>query len=522
MNDHPIVKRLLDLPPKWRGREIFRSTAGKLTYDELRTGMLRVAGWLSGEQGIRPGDRVAVCLPRGLVAVQAIYGVLASGAAYVPIQFGGPPARIKAMLQSVQPRLLLTTAEMAGRLAADAGPAVPCPIRCVAAEAGPRALEPLLRSVKASSAMADARADDLAVIFFTSGSTAEPKGVMWSHRTMVAAVDWLAHCRQYKAEDRLIGHVGLHYSASMDIFYPLACGCSSFLLTDREAMFPAQVARTIAADRTTVWLSSATMLRLLIESGELEKLDMESLRHVESIGEKPAMAPLRRAMAALPRARFVNCYGATEAFDMAHFIVPRPLPDDMAELPIGRPLGNYQVSLRKADGTEAAAGEIGEICVKGPSVAMGYWGDPGLTAARRIDGEVDSYRTGDLGFLGPDGQFHLVGRQDHLVKLRGHRFDLGEIEAAIKTHPDVRDAAAFAMPTPDGDREIWAVTLVAGGRDLGAELRLACAKRLPVFARPASIMQLQQFPLLSTGKIDREALKAMLSVYNDRGPTSRA
>jgi acyl-coenzyme A synthetase/AMP-(fatty) acid ligase len=115
-----------------------------------------------------------------------------------------------------------------------------------------------------------------------------------------------------------------------------------------------------------------------------------------------------------------------------------------------------------------------------------------------------------------------VGRQDHLVKLRGHRFDLGEIEAVIKTHPDVRDAAAFAMPTPDGDREIWAVTLVAGGRDLGAELRLACAKRLPVFARPASIMQLQQFPLLSTGKIDREALKAMLSVYNDRGPTSRA
>jgi clorobiocin biosynthesis protein CloN4 len=466
MNNYPIVKRLLDLPQEWRGRKIFRSTAGKLTYDELRTGMLRVAGWLSGEQGIGPGDRVAVCLPRGLAAVRAIYGVLASSAAYVSIQFAGPPARLNAILRSVQPRLLLTTGEMAGRLAADAGPAVPYPIRCVAAEAGPRALEPLLRSVKASSAMADSRADDLAVIFFTPGSTAEPKGVMWSHRNMVAAVDWLANCRRYKAEDRLIGHVGLHYSASMDIFYPLACGCSSFLLTDREAMFPAQVARTIAADRTTVWLSSAAMLRLLIESGELEKLDMESLRHVESMGEKPAIAPLRRAMAALPRARFINGYGATEAFDMAHFVIPRPLPDDMAELPIGRPLGNYQVSLRKADGTEAAAGETGEICVEGPSVAMGYWGGARLTAARRIDGEVDSYRTGDLGFLGADGQIHLVGRQDHLVKLRGHRFDLGEIEAAIKTHPDVRNAAAFAMPTPDGDSEIWAATLVAGGHNL--------------------------------------------------------
>ena len=101
-------------------------------------------------------------------------------------------------------------------------------------------------------------------------------------------------------------------------------------------------------------------------------------------------------MAALPRARFLNCHGATEAFDMAHFIVPRPLPDDMTELPIGRPLGNYRMSLLKADGSEAAAGEIGEICVEGPAVAMGYWGGPGLTAARRIDGEAGDRKTREL------------------------------------------------------------------------------------------------------------------------------
>ena len=107
------------------------------------------------------------------------------------------------------------------------------------------------------------------------------------------------------------------------------------------------------------------------------------------------------------------------------------------------------------------------------------------------------------------------------MKLRGHRFDLGEIEAAIRMHPEVRDAAAFAMPTPDGDGEIWAVTL-AGERDLGAELRRACARRLPVFARPTRILQVQRFPLLSTGKIDRQALKAMLSGHNNRGQAGRA
>src|SRR5262245_42157498 len=116
MSDHPVVRRLLRLPAGWRERQAFRTASGSLSFEALREGMLRMAAWLGREAGVQQGDRVAVCLPKSLEAVIAIYGILASGAAFVPLQHRGPPARIHAALRSIRPRLLLTTAEMPGRL----------------------------------------------------------------------------------------------------------------------------------------------------------------------------------------------------------------------------------------------------------------------------------------------------------------------------------------------------------------------------------------------------------------------
>jgi L-proline---[L-prolyl-carrier protein] ligase len=512
---YPFVTRLMDLPAAWQRREIFRSSAGSITFEELRQAMLHVAGWLSGEMGVRPGDRVAICLPRGIAALQAIYGILAAGAAYVPLQFQGPAPRLKRILESVAPRLLVTTPEMAERLAAEAGQPLRFPVRTIAADAGPGALMPAIQGSAPRAAVVEAGPDGLSVIFFTSGSTGEPKGVMWSHRTMTAAAEWFMRCRDLDAETRFIGHVGLHYSASMDIFYPLVAGSSSFLLADREVMFPDQVVRRMAADRTTMFLCSATLLRLMVDSGECERQDMHALRLLDLIGEKVPLPILERAMAALPHTQFANCYGATEAFDITRFAVPRPLPADMTALPIGRPLGNYVFSLRKVDGSEAEGLENGEICVRGPAVAAGYWGDPALTASRRLDGAPDSYRTGDLAHWRADGMIELAGREDHMVKLRGHRFDLGEIEAVLRAHPAVRDAIAFVLPGAVGPEEIRAAVLVASGTDIAGELALLCARNLPSFARPARFLQLDRFPQLSSGKVDRRALGTLAASGKD-------
>ena len=385
------------------------------------------------------------------------------------------------------------------------------PLRLVRIAADGLGLTSLLAATTAIQSCADVQPDDLAAILFTSGSTGEPKGVMLSHRYLEATAAWVKQRLGMTESEILISNSGLHYLTALDIFFPLPSGYRAFLLSDREAMIPDFITRVIERERVTVWSSTATALRLLLEQGELEKRDMGAVRLVEFYGERLSVPLLRKLMEALPHAVFVNMYGATEAYVIFNFVVPRPLPDDMETLPLGRPVGDFVVSILDERGEEVRPGEVGEICVSGPRTLSGYWDNPALTEAKRIGGAAGSYRTGDLGFVGADGLFHLVGRQDSMIKLRGQRFDLGEIEAALKRHPDVRDAVAFSFSRSGGEPEIHAAVLARRADALDSELRQLCAERLPAFARPVSVTPLEQFPLLSSGKIDRQSLKALLS-----------
>ncbi len=511
MSWRSILQPLFELPPDWRERTVLASTAGDLSFGELRADMLRFAFWLRARGGVGPGDRVALCLPKSVAAVQAIYGILASGAAYVPLQFRGPPARLRAILDSIRPKLLLTTAETATRLAADGEGATVPPVQAIEGGEDGRGFERLWAKLPAAQSLAPVRPDELAAIYFTSGSSGEPKGVMLSHRSLAATVDWVRQTRAQRAADWLINNSGLHYAASLELFFPIASGCRIFLLSDPEAMLPDYVAQVLERERVTHVTVTATALRLLLEHGDLDRLRLEDLRLVEFFGEPLPIATLSRIMAALPKAEFVNIYGATEAYRMAHFFVPRPIPHDMHALPIGHPCPQYDVTLRDDRGEEVPRGEVGEICVAGPQVMSGYWNDPELSASKRLDGRPDSYRTGDFALVGADGLLRLIGRRDQVVKIRGHRFDLGEVEAVLKLHPAVRDAAAFAVPVRQDETEVRAAVLVDDDRDLATNLRRLCADRLPGFARPGRIAVLRRFPTLSTGKVDRQALKALVS-----------
>lgn len=508
-----IVEPLLHIPENWLGRTALAASDGKLTFADLRQGMLQAAAWLIG-LGVRPGDVVTVCLPKCLPAVPLVYGVFACGAVYVPLQFNGPPNRLNAIIASVKPRLTLTTPEMAGRLSREPGSSkhdlVPLTLL-------PNDIEALGRNLPLLTALPERAPEDLIAIYFTSGSTGQPKGVMWSRRAMAMTVRRTLDYHHANADDRLISHIGFHYSPSMDIFYPLFSGCSAYVLTEREALAPELVANILEREQTTMWVSSASLLRLLAEGGDLKKRRLDAMRYVEFMGEPLAVSVLRQLMDAFPKARFLNNYGATEAYDIAHYHVPRPLPDDLEAVPIGQPLGNYEFHLRGEDGDEAKGSESGEICVAGPQVMMGYWGDEEQAAARRIDGRADSYRTGDFAFRSADGNFRMIGRKDNIVKLHGNRFDLGEIVAVLKRHPAVREAVVFAIPTTAGlgDKEVRAAILadpaLAADSKLTNDLRRLCRDSLPNFARPAHISVLEGFPMLSSGKVDRKALEKTLS-----------
>jgi clorobiocin biosynthesis protein CloN4 len=509
MSDYPITRPLMTMPRDWERRTAFSSAAGALDFAALRRGMLGFAGWLVREAGVKPGDRVAICLPKSLEAVQAIYGVLAAGGAYVGMQFRGPPARLGAIIAATTPRLLLTTPEMGRQLAAEGGlPKLPPVLHIEAGEAG-HGLDALLRPVPPLGETVPVGPADLGAIVFTSGSTGEPKGVMRSHRGMVANSEWHLRADGLNPLDVRLGNTSLHY-LSPNLFYPPASGCRVHLLADEVVMFPELVAEAVERERITIWASSATALRLLIERGDLGRRNLDTLRLVKSHGELLRVDLLRTALAAFPQASVRTGYGSTEAPNITSYEAPRPLPDDMRDVPLGTVQEGYEMRLCDEDGVAVPPGHIGEICAIGPSVALGYWNDPVLTAAKRLNGQPYSYRTGDLGYLEPNGMLRFVGRKDHMVKLRGHRFDLGEVEAALRQHPAVREAAAVIVPRTDGESEILAAVEAAGSAGLDAALRQICADRLPRFAWPARILFPDELPRLPNGKIDRLKLPAIL------------
>ena len=402
MPDYPIVRRLLDMPRDWESRTAFSAAAGTLGFAALRSDMLGFAGWLVREAGVEPGDRVAICLPKSLETVRTIYGTLAAGAAYVALQFRGPPARLRAIIASTGPRLLLTTPEMSRQLAAEDRPAALPPILHVEAAEGGQGLGALLRSARPLADTVAVEPDGLAAIVFTSGSTGEPKGVMRSQRNMVQHVDSFVRIDELGPQDMCPSNNALHYISPI-LFFPAACGCRAHLLTDQDAMFSEIVAETLERERATTLISVATSLRLMIERGDLGRRNFGSMRLVSSYGEPLSADLLRAVAAAFPQARVTSIYGATEAPVMARFEAPRPLPETMPSVPLGRILDHYAGRICDEAGREVAPGEIGEVCVIGPLVSPGYWKDPELTASRRLRGLPDSYRTGDLAYAAPDG-----------------------------------------------------------------------------------------------------------------------
>ena len=500
-----LLTHLTAMTPDELARIAFRwpngvKGGGAMTFGLLQQRMLRLAAWLRQEAGVSTGDRVIVCLPKSPEAVIALYGAMAAGAVYSPVQYPDSADRLNTVVASMQPKAILTTRPMARQFAGHSSR-----LHAVDIAADGTGFEALTGHSEPLAAPSAVEGEDLAWIIHTSGSTGEPKGVMLSHRAMAVNVEAMQQRDRMSGADRRISHAPLHYISAFDLLFPLISGVQIYLLPEKQAMFPERLAEVMERERTTIWSSSATALRLLHERGDLARRDLAAMRRISFYGEAMPMATLRQIMTALPHVEFINHYGATEADLIASFPVPRPLPETMVRLPLGWPADQIDITLRDAVGELVPDGEIGEICLVGPAVTSGYWGDPVLSAARRMPGIAQSHRTGDLGYRSADGILHSAGRTDQMVKIRGHRLDLGEVEAVLRLHPLVRDTLAVATGEPD--LTVKAVVLSEGGPHLPAELDQLCRRRLPRHGRPVRITVLAKFPQLATGKIDRLALR---------------
>jgi amino acid adenylation domain-containing protein len=495
----------------------------RLTYAELECQSNRLARLLL-DAGVRPGDRVGLYFPKSVRSLVSMFGVLKAGAAYVPVDPQAPTARVATVLANCEAAAVITTAQHLVRLGTSVPPSVRATVladtRAVDSSVTGRVLPwtALDAHLDGPVSLAGRVESDLAYILYTSGSTGVPKGVMLTHRNALTFIDWCAATFAIRGDDRLSNHAPLHFDLSVfDVYNAIGAGASVHVVDEETAVFPASVARFMAAEALTVWYSVPSALVQLLQRGNLAGDRVRSLRLVLYAGEPFPVKHLRALTEALPQVPIYNLYGPTETNVCTYYRVPTPLPAGIDQVPIGRACDNTEAIALGSDGRPVTAGEEGELYVRGPSVTPGYWGDRDKTASvvvpNRARPELGdrTYRTGDIVRSDSDGNFLFVGRRDHMIKSRGYRIELGEIEAALYAHPGTVEAAAVPLPDEEiGNRIVAAVTLQPGARVTSEELTRHCAERIPHYMIPERIELRTHLPKTSTGKVDRRQLAADL------------
>jgi amino acid adenylation domain-containing protein len=472
--------------------------ADRLTFAELESRAERLSRRLRGA-GVARGAVVAICLPRCAELMVALLGTLKAGAAYLPVDPDTPPQRLRFMVEDASP---------AAVIAVPSSLALSEPLRTVPTVID--VLPPLGETAHGGGSAADCDGpapDDLAYVIFTSGSTGRPKGVMITHRAVCNRLQWMIEEFGFGPADRIAQKTPITFDVSVwELFAPLMCGSCLVLMEPGAHRDPNEIVGFIRANGITVLHFVPSMLRAFLLVRDVEAC--RSLRQVVCSGEALPV-DLVRAFFARSDAALANLYGPTEAaVDITFWHCPRASTE--SSVPIGRPVANCQTHILDHCMQPVAVGVTGELYLGGVQIAAGYIGRPELTAERFIPDlfsagpQARLYRTGDLARYRPDGVIEYLGRSDFQVKIRGFRIELAEIEAVLREHQAVHEAAAVLRD--DVEPQIAAFVVPRRHRPAADELRAFMARFLPEYAIPVSITFLDTLPLTTSGKLDRRAL----------------
>ncbi|MEU9419270.1 amino acid adenylation domain-containing protein [Streptomyces sp. NPDC048272] len=482
-----------------------RQGGNELTYAQLWSQALGLADELAA-RGVRPGDRVAVWLRRGSSTIISLLGVLAAGAAFVPVDASYPEERVRYLLSDSRPTMVITDSSVY----LFGGLGVPTllldELAGVPASDGPRRPERV-------------PADAPAYLIYTSGTTGRPKGVVVRHLSVVNNIGWRQANWQLTGEDRVLHNHSFSFDPSVwAVFWPLATGASIVLADEEEMRDPARMIATLRDRQVTVLGGVPSLVSLLLDHRDAGACTR--IRLVLS-GAEPLTDTLLARIESTWAADIANLYGPTEAtIDATAHQVPRG--DRTIPVPIGRAVHNAGVHIVDADLRPVPDGVPGEIVVTGAGVADGYHDRPALTAARFLPDPFDGeggrlYRTGDLGRRLPDGSVQFLGRVDDQVKIRGHRVELGEVEAALRTVPGVKDAAVVALDAGTETARLAAALVPADAAQVPTPdgIRAALADALPDYLLPDWFTVVGELPRTPNGKADRRAVAALLAERAD-------
>jgi len=492
-----------------------------LSYAELERLSNQIAHALI-EIGVVPGDRIGIYLHKSPSAIASIFGIMKTGACYVPVDPNAPGLRLAEIARQCGFRALITSSSLYEKLSGvflDE-----CPMAAIffidkapntALPAPAFTFTDLLPSRSATPPAVNVIDRDLAYILFTSGSTGTPKGVMLSHLNALTFINWACDTFAISVIDRLSNHAPLNFDLSVfDIFAAIKTGAAISLVPEGLSAFPIQLSSFIQSQGITVWYSVPMVLTMLTTHGKLHERDLNRLRLVLFAGEVFPIKHLRNLRRMLPKPRMANLYGPTETNVCTWYEVGQIPESQTTPIPIGKACANMAViAIDDAGRRVLAPGEEGLLYARGSNVMQGYYGRQSESAACFISNPFASgrdeklYCTGDWVTIDEQGDFLLIGRKDHMIKTRGYRVELGEIEAVMVAHPAVNEAVALAIPDEAIGNAIRAIVTLDDGNSINAtELKRHCAEKLPPYMVPEEIEFCDTLPRTGTGKIDRQRL----------------
>ncbi|WP_439680065.1 non-ribosomal peptide synthetase [Embleya sp. MST-111070] len=471
--------------------------ATRLTYARLDAAVDAVARRLRGT-GIGRGDLVAVCVRRTAALPTALLGVLRAGAAYLPLDPEYPSARLAMVLEDCAADALLTERDLLGRFAGHADEAL------------------LIDGILTGTAVIDPAGPDpvaappptpgeLAYVLATSGSTGRPKGVEIEHRALSNLLASMREVLACAANSVWLGLTSASFDISaVELYVPLITGGRLVLAEDGETRDGRALLRLIRGRRVTHVQATPSGWRMLLDAG------FEEPAVFAVTGGEPLPVPLADELRRRAR-RLVNAYGPTETTVWSSTAEIGPDDD---EVTIGRPIANTRMYVLDRHLTPTPVGVAGDLYIGGDGLARGYRRLPGVTADRFGPDPYGPpgarlYRTGDLARYRDDGRIEFLGRDDHQVKILGHRVELGEIEGALLDHEGIA-AAAVTVRGDGADGPLLVAYLVPRGAAMpsAAELRVHLAATLPRALVPGVYVPLERLPLTPNGKLDRAALPA--------------
>ena len=497
--DTSILKMLDRASEKYAGKVVYRDGEENITFGELKKRAQAVGSWIAKE--IPPESPVSVLAGRNIITPVCYLGIVQAGCFYAPMDLTMPATRLNQILRVVNSKVMLVSKEnleLANSLEYKGKIVV---IEDILDEAIDKDL--------LKTAQENLTEYSPLYVIFTSGSSGIPKGVITSHNSLMCYLDALNEVIELNDTDILANQSPLDYIAAVrDIYLPLMSGAETIIVPKNEFAMGGRLFDVLNKYKVTTICWSAAGMEVPAKLGAFDEAVPEYLTKIVFSGSVLPGKYLKIWQDNLPNAMFVNQYGPTETTASCTYYVVSEKATEETVLSIGRPYKHYKILLLSEDNETVSKGEVGEICVSGPCLALGYYGDEKRTSEAFIQNPLNKnyreliYKTGDLGRIEEDGNLTFLGRKDRQIKHMGHRIELAELELTALKLDGIEECCVLY----DADKK--QIYMFVIGDNEPRDVVLHFRKEMPPFMVPRKIIKLEEMPRLPNSKIDMQDLKS--------------